>query len=354
MITIKFFVGIVNRYGLVICFLICFSINSLYAWEDLEERAQDFVLETKKIEIAGYPDAFNPTIIRWRQSLLLCFRTRDPNTQSTDGIGITWLDENFKPKGKPQLIDRRLKNSQTPSMAQDPRLIDVGGHLYMVYSNLEPIAEDFVRRVVISEVFFDGVRFFIKDAEYISHFEGKNDKRAEKNWVPFDYSGHLLLAYSIKPHRIFYSVFGKKKCEVFSSTQSQIKWEWGELRGGTPALINEGEYLAFFHSSKEMKTIHSNGKKHSHYFMGAYTFSMHPPFEITRISPEPIIGKKFYKGPTYNTWKPLWCIFPGGFVFNQEFIWVAYGRQDHEIWIVKLDKKKVLKSLIPVYSSLEN
>lgn len=334
--------------------LLCLTLSpSLYAWEDLEEKAQDFVLETKKIEVNGYPDAFNPTIIRWRQSLLLCFRIRDPKTKSTDGIGFSWLDENFNPKGKPQVLQRDLEPVYHTSMAQDPRLIEVGGRLYMVYSNLEPYMDEAVRRVVIAEVIFDGVRFFINDAEYISYFDGKIPKRAEKNWTPFEYGGHLLLAYSINPHKIFYPVFGKRKCEVFSCTRSTIQWEWGELRGGTPALLNGNEYLAFFHSSKEMKTLHSNGKKHSHYFMGAYTFSNQPPFEITRISKEPIIGKKFYKGPLYNTWKPLWCVFPGGFVFNQEFVWIAYGRQDHEMWIVKLDKNKLLQSLIPAYTVME-
>jgi predicted GH43/DUF377 family glycosyl hydrolase len=82
--------------------------------------------------------------------------------------------------------------------------------------------------------------------------------------------------------------------------------------------------------------------------MGAYTFSPEPPFEVTRISPSPIVGKNFYHGVTHRTWKPLRVVFPGGFVSDEKHVWIVYGRQDHEVWAAKLDKQKLLQSLIPV------
>jgi predicted GH43/DUF377 family glycosyl hydrolase len=85
-----------------------------------------------------------------------------------------------------------------------------------------------------------------------------------------------------------------------------------------------------------------------HYFMGAYTFSSTPPFEITSISPDPIIGKTFYTGPAYKTWKPLRVVFPGGFVCYKDSIWVVYGKQDFEVWVVQIDKEKLFKSLKPI------
>jgi len=140
-------------------------------------------------------------------------------------------------------------------------------------------------------------------------------------------------------------------CETIACTFGQFNWNWGELRGGTPGLLDEekDEYLAFFHSSKEMATIHSQGKKILHYFMGAYTFASRPPFAITKMSPEPITGKGFYEGIVYEPyWKPLRVVFPCGYIVNDQFIWVSYGRQDHEIWMVKLNKKGLYDSLIPV------
>ena len=83
--------------------------------------------------------------------------------------------------------------------------------------------------------------------------------------------------------------------------------------------------------------------------MGGYTFDKEPPFAIRKMSIEPIIGKGFYGKPFYKPyWKSVRVVFPCGFVQNEEHIWVAYGRHDHESWIVKLDKKKFLDSLVPV------
>ena len=94
----------------------------------------------------------------------------------------------------------------------------------------------------------------------------------------------------------------------------------------------------------------------THYFMGAYTFSAKPPFQITRISTEPIIGKNFYNGPAYTTWKPLRVVFPTGCLMDEDFIWVTYGRQDFEIWVAKFDKQALLESLVscPLTQSMLN
>lgn len=197
---------------------------------------------------------------------------------------------------------------------------------------------------------WNGKSFYIEEAQSIEEYPGGKQSRWEKNWVPFIYEDKLLLAYSIVPHRILRPILGTKTCLPAFSSVGLIQWAWGVLRGGTQAFLVDGEYLSFFHSSTNMASVHSEGKVIPHYFMGAYTFSASPPFEITRISKEPIVGKNFYDGPAYKTWKPLRVVFPGGFVFDDHFIWVVYGRQDHELWVAKLDKKGLLNSLIPVNS----
>src|SRR5690606_8028108 len=71
---------------------------------NLEERSQDFVLETKRIHIPGYPDAFNPSIVKWLGKNLLSFRFRDKETGNADPLGLVWLDSDFEVKGKPQVL----------------------------------------------------------------------------------------------------------------------------------------------------------------------------------------------------------------------------------------------------------
>ncbi len=343
----------------------------MHGFIDFEkEMLDDFVLETKQIEIPGYPYAFNPSIIRWKSSmlmsfragkearlasgpeadtLLLSFRTRDPINGSTNGIGLILLDEDFNIISEPQILDIPHRNPLFVNRQQDPRLVEVGNRMYIAYSNMvEGVNIPEMRRMFIAELHYDGRRFFTGEPDPLVRFEGENEQRWQKNWVPFDYKGNLMLAYSINPHRILHPFLGTGTCETFATSEAKISWEWGYLRGGTAALRDGDDYLAFFHTSKDLKTAHSEGKKISHYFMGAYTFSGTPPFEIKTISSKPIVGKNFYYGPDYKTWKPLRVVFPCGFVMNKDYVWIAYGRQDHEVWIVKLDKKRLLQSLVPV------
>jgi predicted GH43/DUF377 family glycosyl hydrolase len=319
---------------------------------DLELAEQHFILETKKIEIPGYPYAFNPGIIRWQGRLLMSFRIIPDRRESFNSeIGLLFLDENFCPVSEPQLLSFRDEYSIAPCRAEDARLISRGDKLYIVYDDnteLKISKEGF--RVYVAEILYTGEHFVVDRIECLKSFENESRQVREKAWVPFEYQENLLLAYSILPHRIFYPrLDGSGICDTIACTESAIDWEWGILRGGTPGLIEKEGYLAFFHSSTEMATIHSFGEKMTHYFIGAYLFSSDPPFTILKISPEPIIGKNFYHGNRYKPyWKPIRCVFPCGYISDAEYIWIAYGRDDHETWIVKLDKQGLLKSLIPL------
>ncbi len=328
---------------------------------DLTVMAQDFVLETKKIEIPGVPYAFNPSIISWDHNrFLMSFRAISEEDQKTlklpcsgiSQIGLVWLDEHLSPMGDPIYVTTDPMICRT---IDDVRLVKCHNNLYLVSSgNLDPEGRDENFKMFVAEIDVGEKAFAVKRVEWLNHYEGEEEKRREKNWVPFDYRGNLLLAYSINPHFILYpELLGTESCLTISKTNAQIDWEWGELRGGTPALLlDEGRYLAFFHSTIDIATYHSQNQVMPHYFIGAYTFSSEPPFEITHISPSPIVAKTFYNGPVYDPyWKPVRVVFPCGFYFEKDYIWIVYGRQDHEIWIAKLDRKSLLESLVPVITS---
>lgn len=345
---------------------ICFSIIMLVFFNfascslcDLEEGSQKFVLETKQLHIPGFPGAFNPSIVRWRGSLLLSFRDISSAKKKSSGdisgadsqIGLVWLDEQFIPNSPAQLLDTS-DGTPIPARAEDARLILVGNSLYVVYSdNREEVVTEGGFRMYIAEVDYDGYKFSLHHHECLANFEGESPRRREKNWVPFDYHGTLLLAYQINPHKILCPQMGTGSCSTVATTKMYHSWQWGDLRGGTSGiLIDEQRYLAFFHSSTKMATVHSNGKVINHYFIGAYTYAAEPPFNITHMSPEPIIGKDFYHGKTHTPyWGPVRVVFPCGFITDASSIWMVYGRQDHEIWITKIDRKELLESLIPVH-----
>jgi predicted GH43/DUF377 family glycosyl hydrolase len=316
---------------------------------ELQDWKQDFVLETHQIHIEGYPTAFNPGVVRWRGHYLMSFRIRDPNTGMVNDIGLVWLDDDFKPTGQVHILKIQLDEPSLLPHVQDPRLIAIDNRLYMVYSNMIFKDEFFreIKRMYLGEIAFDGQTFTIEWPECLYQFERSGD-RWEKNWTPFEYKEQLLLAYSLTPHRIMWPLRGTRECLDFASTQILTSWQWGDLRGGTPAILDGDHYLGFFHSSTYLKTANSDGKKIQHYFMGAYTFSAHPPFQIEKISRKPIVGDGFYQGPAHKTWKPLRVVFPTGLLVEPGIVWVFYGKQDHEIWVAKIDKKKLMDSLVEV------
>ncbi len=319
---------------------------------NLEERPQNIVVETKQVQIPEYPDAFNASIIRWQGKLLMSFRDiPDRKSAFTSTIGLVWVDEEFCPISKPQLLQLRDRNSVSPCRAADARLVAVANRLYIVYDdNTEPAITRGGFRVHYGELKWNGKAFSLHNCDRIEHFEGESKNIREKSWVPFDYRGNLFLAYSITPHKIFYPLQGTGACQTIAVAENQMAWEWGDsIRGGTPALLEGDEYLAFFHTCKQMVTLHSKGKRALHYFIGAYTFKRDAPFSITKMTPEPIIGPNFYEGVSYKPyWGPIKAVFPCGFLADQNFVWIAYGRDDHEIWIAKLDKKALLDSLVEV------
>ncbi len=318
---------------------------------DLQTWVQDFILETKQIEIPGYPDAFNPSIIRWNGSLLMSFRAYNPQTGATNPFALVWLDENFEPISTPQVFELPSYNPILPSKQQDPRLIAVGNRLLAVYNNISAdVTQMEMRRMFVVEFFYDGAQFTAGEPECLAEYEWKKEWRYEKNWVPFEYEGELLLSYDINPHRVVRPIFGTNACETVASTETEFQWDFGYLKGGTQALRDGDLYLSFFHSWINMPSVQSNGKNICHYLMGAYTFQAEPPFALTAVSPMPIVAKDFYEPPYHKTWKPMRCVFPAGILIDNDFIWISYGRQDHEIWIAKLDKKALIESLTPLPS----
>jgi len=321
---------------------------------DLEDMSQDFVLSTKKIDVPGYPEAFNPSIIRWQGRILLSFRhIPNPVFSFVSHIGLIWLNEDFSIASEPQLLNVQVEDSfilsLIPPRSEDPRLVQIGERLYIVYSDNKSLR--ITRggfRVYIAKVDFDGTSFSLHNIQCLTRFETENDDKREKNWTPFEFDGEMLLAYSLHPHRLFKPI-GGGACNRIALSAGNITWGWGELRGGTAAENIGDRYLSFFHSSMDMATVHSQGNTVAHYFMGAYTFSAEPPFQITAISNEPIVGKNFYHGRDYKPfWKPVRVVFPCGFIHDDSNIWIAYGRQDHEIWITQIDKEQLLESLVPV------
>lgn len=326
---------------------------------DLELHTQKFVVQTKQIQIANHPHAFNPSIIRWNGGILLSFRELDDWQKSY--LGLVWVDEAMRPISPVQML-----STEIASGFEDVRLVSVQEKLYIVYSGTASNPTKFENnqkkligssgynvRIRTAELVYDK-NFSVQNDECFIIFDGENPNKPEKNWVPFEHNRELLFSYSLSPHKVLRPIWGTGRCEIVSSGNDKIESHLGELRGGTPGILLEnGQILSFFHTQKHMKSQHSLGQTTPHYFMGAYLYSPDIPFEITHISPEPIVGPGFYNGRFYTPhWHDVNVVFPGGFIIHEndekKYAWVVYGRQDHEVWAAKIDVDNLLESLVEV------
>ena len=316
--------------------------------EDLTKRNQSFVLETKQILFEDFPQAFNPSLIEFKDHYLLTFRfSPDVEYQPwVSHIVVVLLDQDFSPISKPQIIETREEGSLTPSQAEDARVFSYRGRNFLIYNdNTEVVFPTYRDRrdLYLAELFFKEGTFCLSAPQKLFCSQ-KLAQVWQKNWVPFEWNQSMFFGYMVVPHEILYPNLCTGECYSCYSTEIDFVWEEGMIKGGTPALLVDGEYLAFFHSSKYRSSPISEGVDAWHYFMGAYTFSSKPPFSINKISPYPIIEEGFYEeGFSYKK-----VIFPGGFVVKEDKIFLAYGKDDSQIWIATLDLKGLKNSLILV------
>lgn len=278
-------------------------------------HADEIVIDQFQIAIPGFPDAFNPSIVHWRGERLLSFRVEYPAASYT---GLIWLDSDFQPVGEPQIL------WDLPS--EDGRLFTRENQLFLCFND----RISHFRRIFVVELQWGGGSFIAAPRQQLSF----NAKRTEKNWSPFIWNEEICFIYTISPFQMV-QIGANGLCHLLPSKFPAIRWRWGELRGGSQAIpISDREYITFFHSSVSNENC-------VRYFMGAMTFSADPPFSITGMSQEPIVGSGFYTSDD----KSRQIIYPAGVVMEGDFFYLSYGKDDHEVWIAKLDRQKLLDQL---------
>jgi predicted GH43/DUF377 family glycosyl hydrolase len=331
---------------LSICLCFTFLLPNLWA---RKTDAVDVVTSTKRIRLKEFSTIWNPSIVKVKHGFLLSFRyCLAPTYPWISYVGVVFLNDKLEPISTPQLLNTRDEASITSSQAEDARLVVFNNEIYLLYNdNVEVENPNYTvdrRDMYISKLSIHKHKVTLEKPLKLFHTEKYHQIRLQKNWVPFEWKGHLMLSYSLNPHEVVYPNLKTGECPSFCETAFESHWRWGGWRGGTPAQLVDGEYLAFFHSPNVTATEASKGILMYHYFMGAYTFSRDPPFSIHATSKEPIIAKEFYTQSSYD--KRI--IFPGGFVIVGSSIYLAYGKDDSEVWIAIIDKTKLKKSMKPV------
>ena len=74
-----------------------------------------------------------------------------------------------------------------------------------------------------------------------------------------------------------------------------------------------------------------------------------PPFAITHISPEPIIHPTMMNESFGWAYKVVdYIVFPMGFIFDDRYLYLSFGKNDKSGWSVKFEKEGLIASLKPV------
>lgn len=315
----------------------------------------DIVKATKRIYLPEYPGSYNPSLIKYNDNYIMTFRYQPHHSAHywISYIGIVLLDSSFNPISKPQLLNTRLNNEFIPSQSEDARIFSINNRIYLFYNDNEDIENPNYnerRDMFIAELFVDNDNFVVGEPLRLVNPAKYRKTLWQKNWSPFEWDGKLMLSYSVNPHEVMTPNLKTGSCQTTYTSEKVINWDYGsQLRGGTPAQLVDGEYLAFFHTGVILKSGTSDNRELWHYFMGAYTFSAEPPFEITSTSPAPIDALGFY---TYSShFKRI--IYPSGFVVEGNNLYLAYGKDDSEVWIATMDLGELKKSLVPVQEKVE-
>lgn len=303
------------------------------------------ILCYKKIGLDKFKTAHNPSIAKIDEGYLLSFRyIPDANQHWISLIGLVVLNEDFVPIQEPQILNTRLYNSTTPSQSEDARIFTYKEKLYIIYNDNMDVEDASLadrRDMYIAKLSSLKGKYRLSPPLKLIHAEKYFHKYWQKNWMPFEWNQTLLLVYSPTPHEILSPNLIHGTCQPLYTTLPRVKWQWGRMRGGTSPQLVDGEYLTFFHSGLETTSEVSNEQILWHYYMGAYTFSAEPPFEMTKMTSSPIKAEGFYTNSSY--YKRV--IYPGGFVIAGDLIYLAYGKDDSEIWIATIDKNKLLQQM---------
>jgi len=319
------------------------NFRSIYFADD-----EGILISTKKIKINGMAYPYNSSLLEkpdhsgyymfFRYDIKKCDVEEYSQHALETYIGVAELDKFFQHK------DHRFHIVDTGSCtAEDPRAFYHNGKIHLMYNDLVPI-KPYCRSMHIAQV--NPATWTLDYQTDLQLFQAS----MEKNWMPFVHNDTVHLIYKVCPHKI-YKLNDPTVNEMQATMTPKLplilkkEWEenWGEIRGGTPAKLVNGEYLTFFHS--RTRTNMTNW-----YAMGAYTFEAEPPFRITSISEKPILFRGIYDSPHVHTSNSrVKCIFPSGFVTEKQgeldLIHVSVGENDVATKILTFNTKKLTESM---------
>lgn len=268
------------------------------------------------------PEAyFNPSIVRYGQALWMSYRVEaDPFIFPQ--AAVVRLNNRFEPQYTTNKI-LSLNTRWAGQNAEDIRLFEHGPELWGAYN--------------------DGGRIWLArfDAEVNNEFslQAEVDFRQlviEKNWCFFSYNGTIYCVYLCAPDHVVLEMEWVGTQPVLCRkhvTSWNPKWEFGEIRGGAPAILHNGLFYHFFHSWTEDPVFDRR------YHAGVYVFESKPPFAPVGISTKPVFSAPYHAVPMHRKFA---VVFPCGAVRVDGGWKVSYGLHDWECCIATIPDEDIV------------
>lgn len=223
---------------------------------------------------------------------------------------------------------------------EDPRAMIIDGQCYVgmatyvhgkrwsIRQSLVRMADDLSRFSVFAEVDYGG-----------NASTPERGTEHEKNWLWFQSDGDLQCVYTLEPMRVFSIRNGDQ-----ASESVPIKhWRFGRIRGGSPPVRIDDEFLLFFHSSRPWVDEYGRGRRR--YYMGALTMTVRPPFRLTSITPNPLLIGSHHDIRELSS--PL-VVFPCGAKLIDNAWLVTMGINDERCGWIKIPHAELCKLLKPL------
>lgn len=315
-------------------------------------------------ESQKFPDRLNPAIEFWHDKIVMISR---PGLYDCN-ITTYWLSHDYKKVDRESSllgigygIPFNMKIHEFNQLREDPRLLVLSNDtLVIVYTSkvslFKPPMQCFCKMHVDpstgSAVIEDSIQMDTTGWKQVG----------QKNWIPLEYKNRLLFITSINPmHIVEHSGevhegnMGVVKTLYSTHKKLDVPWkaEYGlPLRGGTPAILVHGLYLAFFHTVSHFQSPPHDLRT---YFMGAVTFCPVFPFNLHAVSPHPILNESMYTVAWTDSPKIDYVSFPIGLTLdhtdkNFGHVFLSLGHQDKDGYIFRLEIDGLYRSMTQIGS----
>lgn len=321
-----------------------------------DQSSFPIVKEVKTLHIPGLKFGYNPSIVRIGGKTLVFFRYDVENILADTGhkkqksfVACCEFSEDLE--SVVQVTEIALNSY----FAEDPRAIVYKDEIYLFYNC--PISDPLYarvrpgRRMCVAKI--DPLSLRVIDQKMIHYSEFAT----EKNWIPFiippstEEEG-IYLIHTLQNFKVLkLDLEDLSNVSLVFETSDKIgeisSWDkmWGTARGGSPAVLVDGEYWMFFHSFYRPKT---GGIDMHNYVCGAMVFDSKPPFLPKRMLKNPIVFNGMYTSNyrrvnTYTT-------YPAGVVYDpkEDFFLVSIGENDRVMKVLTILRKSLEQYLHPI------